>query len=67
MLNDAPLRLENAEVVAPGESGTARIHPIAPQYWDGLQPGTTIHAHEGPRRIAVAVVLERVSPSEPQA
>lgn len=63
MFNDAPLVLEGGtESLAPGERGTARIHPIAPEYWGGLQAGTTMYAHEGSRRVAVAVVLEIVLP-----
>ncbi len=63
MFNDAPLVLEGeVESIAPGERGTARIHPIAPEYWSELEAGTTIYAHEGSRRVAVAEVLEVVPP-----
>jgi hypothetical protein len=61
-LNDAPLVLEDVEAIAPGEEAIARIHPLAPEYWGDIGPGTVIHAHEGSRRVATATVLEVVAP-----
>lgn len=68
MYNDVPLVLEGGlESASPGDRATARIHPIAPEYWNELRPGTTIYAHEGSRRVATAVVLEVVPPETPHS
>ena len=67
-VHDAPLVLEgDVESIAPGRRGTARIHPIAPEYWGQLEAGVTIYAHEGSRRVAEADVLEVVQPQPPGA
>ncbi len=67
MHNDAPLVFEGGlESAGPGDHPTAPIYPIAPVYWQNLQPGATIYAHEGSRRVATAVVLEAIPP-KPQA
>ena len=47
------------ERVEPGEEAAARIHRLAPEYWDRVWPGTRIFAHEGARRIGDAVVIAR--------
>jgi hypothetical protein len=64
MLNDASLSLEDVDLVEPGNEATARLHPFAPQYWMHIVPGTVIRAHEGPRVIGIATVLEVVPPEQ---
>lgn len=58
-INDAPLTLEGAENLEPGQIGLARLHPIARQFWDHVQPGLEIYAYEGARLVGVAEVVER--------
>jgi hypothetical protein len=58
-INDAPLTLEDVEKLEPGQIGFARLHPIARQFWDHVQPGLAIYAYEGSRLVGVAEVVER--------
>jgi hypothetical protein len=63
-LNDAPLVFEDVGSVAPGREAIARIHPVAPEFWRHVDLGSTIHAHEGRRRVGTATVLEVVRPDD---
>ncbi|HEV2069751.1 MAG TPA: hypothetical protein VGR26_08160 [Acidimicrobiales bacterium] len=65
MLNDAPIVLENVEKLDPGEEAVARIHPVAPEYWEHVRPGTRIYAHEGRRPVGEAVVTARLTGLKP--
>jgi len=58
-VNDAPLVLEDVDKLDPGDEALARIHPIAPQFWNHVEPGLRIYAHEGPRRVGEATVIDR--------
>jgi len=62
-VNDAPITLEGVEELAPGEEATVRLHPLAREFWGHVEPGMTIYAREGRRRVATAVVTERVAPA----
>jgi hypothetical protein len=58
-VNDAPLVFEEVEVLHPGEEAAARIHPLAPEFWTHVVPGTRIYAHEGRRRVGEGIVIDR--------
>ena len=53
-LNDAPLTLEDVEMLLPGEQAVARLHPAMPDFWRAVRVGQVIFAHEGRRRIGTA-------------
>jgi hypothetical protein len=62
--NDAPMLLDDRESLAPGESATARIHPLAPEFWIHVSAGLGIAMHEGARVVGRAEVLAVVSGSD---
>ena len=63
--NDGPLLLEDREALAPGETATARIHPLVPESWTHVSAGLEITMHEGHRTVGRGEVLEVVPPAEP--
>jgi translation elongation factor EF-Tu-like GTPase len=65
--NDAPLLLEDRESLAPGETATGRIHPIAPELWTNVSPGLEITMHEGRRIVGRGEVLEVVGSADADA
>ncbi len=56
-LNGARVTLEDARVIPPGGTGCVRLHPLLPEAWTALKPGTEIAMHEGSRVVGHAVVL----------
>jgi hypothetical protein len=64
---DAPLLLEECESLPPGESATARIHPLASEFWTNVSPGLEITMHEGRRIVGRGEVLEVVGPTDADA
>jgi translation elongation factor EF-Tu-like GTPase len=60
-VSDAPMLLEDSESLAPGESATARIHPLAPEFWTHVSAGLEIAMHEGARVVGRAEILAVVS------
>jgi len=60
LLARAPITIEGAERIGPGETGFVRIHPIAWDAWADVRPGDTIPMLEGPRIVGVAEVVEVV-------
>jgi hypothetical protein len=56
------LVLEDVSALAPGEEATARIHPLASEFWQDVEPGLMIDAYEGTRRVGTATVLDVVRP-----
>lgn len=58
MLNDGRIMLLDAESIAPGAEGSARIDPLRSEYWDGVRPGAVLPFSEGSRVVGYATVLE---------
>jgi translation elongation factor EF-Tu-like GTPase len=56
----APITVEGAERVEPGETAVVRLHPIFWDAWADVRPGTAITMLEGPRVVGTAVVLDVV-------
>ena len=54
--NDATFFLLNAEMVAPGERGPARVQPHFPDEWSDLERGSTFELCEGRHVVGVATV-----------
>lgn len=54
------IALEDRDRLKPGETAVVRIHPVAPELWTLVHPGMVINAHQGPRIVAIARVLEVV-------
>jgi len=67
--NDAPITIEDAPSIAPGATGTVRLHPLAPEFWTHVRVGQAITMHEGSRVVGHGVVLEiiRSASEEPAA
>lgn len=63
VVHDAPLLIEDAEEIAPGDDGTVRLHPLFWEYWPELPPGATLLMKEGHRTVGTATILERVPPA----
>lgn len=61
-INGGPVTLEGTDELPPGEECLVRIHPIAWEFWSQVVPGMTIKAHEGPRVVGIAEVVELVPP-----
>jgi hypothetical protein len=62
LIAEAPITIEDAERVAPGETGFARLHPIYWDAWSSVQPGDRIPMLEGARIVGIAEVVEVVRP-----
>jgi hypothetical protein len=58
LFSDAPLLLEGGDQLALGESAAVRLHPLFPEYWEGVQPGQVLGMFEGSKRVGLAVVLD---------
>jgi hypothetical protein len=56
-INGAPVTLEDCASLAPGESGTVRLHPLWRDGWMHLRPGAQIDMHEGSRVVGTAIVM----------
>lgn len=61
-LNDARVFLVDLTELAPGDSGVARIVPIAPRFWAGVGPGQVIPMLEGQHVVGEATVLQGPEP-----
>jgi hypothetical protein len=63
--NDAPLLFdEPGKWLSPGESATARLHPLAPEFWLHVKPGLKVVMKEGRRVVGRGEVVEVVAPLE---
>jgi translation elongation factor EF-Tu-like GTPase len=62
VIHDGPLLVEDGEGLEPGQEAVVRIHPIFPEFWIEVRPGTEITMREGSRIVGRAEVLERVEP-----
>ena len=60
-INDAPLLFdEPGKWLAPRESSTARLHPLAPELWRHVGPGLEVVMKEGARVVGRGEVIEVV-------
>jgi hypothetical protein len=62
--NDAPITIEYASQIAPGDDGTVRLHPLTPELWKHVRVGQAIAMHEGQRVVGRGTVLEVVPPAD---
>jgi hypothetical protein len=62
LLARATITIEDAERIAPGDTGFVRIHPVSWDAWADVRPGETIPMLEGPRIVGIAEVIEVVLP-----
>ena len=62
LLARARITIEDAERIAPGETGFVRIHPTSWDAWADVRPGEQIPMLEGPRIVGIAEVVEVVLP-----
>lgn len=65
-INGGPIVLEGRDELQPGQKAVVRIHPIAPDLWAHVHAGMVINAHEGPRIVGIAKILEVIPPQERQ-
>jgi hypothetical protein len=63
LLGRAPVAVEDAGRIGPGETGLVRIHPADWDAWADVRPGETIPMLEGPRIVGIAEVVEVVRPA----
>lgn len=63
LLGRAPVTVEDAGTIGPGETGLVRIHPTDWDAWGEVRPGETIPMLEGPRIVGVAEIVEVVRPA----
>ena len=63
-INGGPLTLEQVDELEPGQEAIVRIHPFVPEFWHDVVPSMSINAHEGPRVVGVAEVVEVVPPAD---
>ena len=62
LMAGAPITIEDADVIRPGDTGLVRLHPMYWDAWEEVRPGQRITMFEGPRIIGVAEVVEIVPP-----
>jgi hypothetical protein len=55
-INGAPVTLEDCASLAPGETGTVRLHPLWRDAWMRVRPGAQIDMHEGAKVVGTATV-----------
>jgi len=60
--HDAPLLIEEAEMLGLGEEAVVRLHPLCPELWPDVRPGLRLTMYEGQRVAGIAEVVEIVSP-----
>jgi hypothetical protein len=58
LLADAPLLIEEAGPLDPGQSAIVRLHPLSREYWADVAPGMVLGMFEGSRRVGEATVLD---------
>jgi hypothetical protein len=58
---DARVLLETQGTLKPGEECSARLDPLSPELWDGVQQGQTFMLMVGRRLMGEGVILERIS------
>jgi translation elongation factor EF-Tu-like GTPase len=61
----APVVIDSAERVEPGESAQVRLFPIWAEFWADVNVGTELFAFEGVRLVGRAVVTDVVAPADP--
>ena len=61
-MSGAPLVIDSAEGVAPGDCAEVLLFPMWPEFWEGVTPGTQLFAFEGLRVVGRAVVTAVVPP-----
>jgi hypothetical protein len=61
--HDGPLTLESGQWLDPGNETTIRLHPLFPDLWPNLVPGTTLTMLEGARVVGYAEVLAVAPPT----
>jgi translation elongation factor EF-Tu-like GTPase len=54
----APVLVDDAERVEPGESAPIRLFPMWPEFWANVEIGTQLFAFEGSHLVGTAVVTE---------
>jgi hypothetical protein len=60
LLGRAPVTVEGAGRIDPGDTGFVRIHPSDWEAWGAVRAGETIPMLEGPRIVGIAQVVEIV-------
>lgn len=59
MFNDCRLDFDEG-LLEPGESTTARVYPLVPEYWAGVAAGDVIGLYEGPQLVGSVRILSRI-------
>ena len=62
LIGGAPITVEEAGAIAPGETGVVRLHPMTWDAWAEIRVGQSIAMMEGARIVGVAEVLNVVRP-----
>jgi hypothetical protein len=57
LIAGAPITVEGAGAIAPGETGVVRLHPTTWDAWADIRVGQSITMMEGARIVGVAQVL----------
>ena len=60
----APLLMDSASQLEPGESAEVRLFPFWREFWTDVKVGTELFAFEGARLVGTAVVTEVVPPAD---
>jgi hypothetical protein len=60
LIAGAPITVEGAGAIAPGQTGVVRLHPMSWDAWADIRVGQTITMLEGARIVGVAEVLNVV-------
>ena len=63
LLGRAPVTVESAGRIAPGETGDVRVHPSDWDAWADVRPGQSIPMLEGSRIVGIAEIVEVVLPA----
>ncbi|HEY4897729.1 MAG TPA: hypothetical protein VII01_16790 [Solirubrobacteraceae bacterium] len=58
----APVAIDSAERIEPGETADVRLFPMWAEFWVGVSIGTQLFAFEGVHLVGSAVVTQTVGP-----
>lgn len=59
----APVAIDSAERIEPGETADVRLFPVWAEFWEGVTVGTRLFAFEGAHLVGSAIVTRLVDPA----
>ena len=63
--NDARITLLDQDVLQPGDTASALLDPIAPEFWTHIDVDSHVEFYEGSRRVGFGSITEVMDETEP--